>query len=304
MHGTSAKYLLGSVILFSAGLVTGTQIADREDAGIDNQSTHAMLPNITAPIPGNPPITTSPQLKTSLQQLAEKLENEVTARKRLEEKFIILEQLLTNLSEPSTFTAEPNERDAANLTITEETPPNQTFSNENLFAKTEKAKEQEVLLSLGLDAAQTEQLQQRAESMEMEQLFLRNKAIREGWMGTEKYFIESQQVQSSSNTTRETLGEQYYDLYLFKLDTPNRVLVQSVITNSPAEQAGLQAGDVIYRYGDDRIFSWSDLTTATTQGEASETVRLEAEREGKRFEIYLPRGPLGIRLDSKIIDPS
>ncbi len=301
MHGTPAKYLLGSIILFSAGLVAGTQMADRKEASADHKSTNDVLPTIAVTMPTNPPTTPSPPLKTTLQQLTEKLENEIAARKKLEEKFIILEQRLANLPEFSTLTAEPN---APNLTTSENTPPSQISSNGNVFAETEKAKEQEVLQSLGLDAAQTEQLQQRAESVEMEQLFLRNKAIREGWVGTEKYFIESQQLQNSTNTTRETLGEQDYDLYLFKLGTPNRVFVQSVIAHSPAEQAGLQAGDIIYRYGSDRIFSWSDLTTATTQGEASETVRLEAEREGKHFEVYLPRGPLGIRLESKIIDPT
>jgi len=303
MHGTSAKYLLGSIVFFSAGLIAGTQMADHKEASTDHQSTSDVLPNITVTMPTNPPLPPSPPLKTTLQQLTEKLENEIAARKKLEEKFIIFEQRLANLSEFSTLTAELNALNTPNLSTPESTPPSQMPANGNVFAETEKAKEQQILQSLGLDAAQTEQLQQRAESVEMEQLFLRNQAIREGWMGTEKYFIESQQLQNSTNTTRETLGEQDYDLYLFKLDTPNRVFVQSVIAHSPAEQAGLQAGDIIYRYGNDRIFSWSDLTTATTQGEALETVRLEAEREDKRFEVYLPRGPLGIRLESKIIDP-
>jgi len=303
MHGTSVKYLLGSIILFSAGLVTGTQVADRKDAGIDNQSTTEVSPNNITAMPTCSPTTAAPPLETILQQLAEKLDNEIVARKKLEEKFTRFEQQLANLSESSSLTMEANGLAVPNPTVTENT----SLSTENLFAETEETRKLQaldVLLSLGLDTAQTEQLQQRAESIEMEQLFLRNEAIREGWMSTEKYFIESQQLQNSANTTREALGEQNYDLYLFKLGTPNRVFVQSVIANSPAEKAGLQAGDVIYRYGDDRIFNWSDLTTATTQGEASETVRLEAERAGERFEIYLPRGPLGIRLESKLIDPA
>ena len=50
------------------------------------------------------------------------------------------------------------------------------------------------------------------------------------------------------------------------------------------------------RYGESRIFSPSELVTATRGGIAGETVRVEIIRQGQRFEIEVPRGPLGVRI--------
>lgn len=75
------------------------------------------------------------------------------------------------------------------------------------------------------------------------------------------------------------------------------LLVESVMEHSPAEQSGLQAGDIIVRYDGSRIFSNRDLRESTSSGEMGEPVSMEIRRGSQILEIDLPRGPLGIRLN-------
>jgi len=65
------------------------------------------------------------------------------------------------------------------------------------------------------------------------------------------------------------------------------------ITGGSGRSAG---GDVVRRYGETRIFAPNELVTATRGGVAGEAVRVEIVRQGRRFEIDVPRGPLGIRI--------
>ena len=62
--------------------------------------------------------------------------------------------------------------------------------------------------------------------------------------------------------------------------------------------AGVQAGDIILSYADERMFSWSDLRDATSDGERGEVVFLRLQRGGETLDISIPRGPLGVRLDA------
>jgi len=165
-------------------------------------------------------------------------------------------------------------------------------------------KNKQVLISLGLDETITERIQQREEKMEMDRLYLRNTAIREGWFGTEKYFEKTRDFNTSTNVYREELGDENYDNYLFNSDQSNRISVLSVISNSPAESAGIIKGDIISRYNHENIFSWSDLTKATTDGEPGQQVSIIIKRNSDEIELFVPRGPLGIRLENIKVNPS
>jgi S1-C subfamily serine protease len=72
---------------------------------------------------------------------------------------------------------------------------------------------------------------------------------------------------------------------------------------SPAEQAGIETGDVILSYGDRQLFNWSELQDATTRGERGEYVNVTVLREGQMLNLWLPRGPLGVRLGSTRVKP-
>jgi len=165
-------------------------------------------------------------------------------------------------------------------------------------------KKQQVLTSLGLDETITERIQQREEKMEMDRLYLRNTAIREGWFGTEKYFEKTREFNATTNIYREELGDENYDYYLFNSDQSNRISVLSVISNSPAESIGIEKGDIISEYNHKKVFSWSDLTKATTDGEAGQQVSIVIQRGSEEIELFVPRGPLGIRLENIKVNPN
>ena len=50
-------------------------------------------------------------------------------------------------------------------------------------------------------------------------------------------------------------------------------------------------------------FAPSELVTATRAGTAGENVRMEILRQGRRFEIQIPRGPLGVSVAASRGDP-
>ena len=75
------------------------------------------------------------------------------------------------------------------------------------------------------------------------------------------------------------------------------------ILNSSEEEAGLQPGDLIELYGDTRVLWFEDLSTATSEGERGELVPVRIRRDDGIVETWLPRGPLGVRMDRARVDP-
>jgi S1-C subfamily serine protease len=84
----------------------------------------------------------------------------------------------------------------------------------------------------------------------------------------------------------------------------NRLVVGDVLKSSAAERAGLEPGDIVQRYDGERIFNKKELRTATTQGKSGSTVAVDVERDGSLQRFYLPRGPLGITLETVSLPPS
>jgi putative serine protease PepD len=60
------------------------------------------------------------------------------------------------------------------------------------------------------------------------------------------------------------------------------VLLTGVRPGSPAEQAGLGAGDVLLRVGTTRLLSLQDLAVALRAHRPGEEVEVEWERGGRR----------------------
>ena len=130
----------------------------------------------------------------------------------------------------------------------------------------------------------------------MDRLYLQDRAHREGWPGTSRFVRERRALNERSRGLRAELGEARYDWYLYAIGRPNRVTVRDVLESSPAGLAGLAPGDVIERYADVRVFDVADLQGATREGRIDELVALDVVRAGEGVRIWLPRGPLGVRL--------
>jgi S1-C subfamily serine protease len=160
------------------------------------------------------------------------------------------------------------------------------------------------LVAAGVDAALAEALVLREAQRSLEQLSLRDQAIREGWLGTEQYREELSRINADARSLREEIGDDTYDRYLYATGEDNRVTVEAVIPGSAAEIAGLQAGDLIESYADQRLFDFSELRNKTTEGEYGEQVAVQVRRAGRVVETWVPRGPLGVTLNSARIEPA
>lgn len=149
------------------------------------------------------------------------------------------------------------------------------------------------LREAGLAPAEIERLRGRFEEFQMEELYLRDQAVREGWRQRPRYPRELSDLRGE---LRRELGEESYDWMLYAMGQPNRVRLEDVLESSPAAQAGLEPGDLVLRYDDRRVFNARELQQATAQGRAGGSVAVDLVRGGAVVRVYLPRGPLGVRL--------
>lgn len=143
----------------------------------------------------------------------------------------------------------------------------------------------------------------RQGQLELDRLELRDIAIREGWFGSDRYREERGLIDEDALDLRQEIGDDFYDRYLFAAGEDNRVEIGSIIPGSTAEGGGLQPGDLVEYYGGSRIFTARDLRTATTEGERGELVQVRIRRRDGVVDAWLPRGPLGVRLEPVVVDP-
>jgi C-terminal processing protease CtpA/Prc len=88
------------------------------------------------------------------------------------------------------------------------------------------------------------------------------------------------------------LGVQVQDLNrdlapYFKVEEKSGVLVLSVGKDTPAEKAGLKAGDVITRLGEEKITDADDLISALRDYEDGDKVNVEYVRQGKSASVQI-----------------
>jgi len=218
------------------------------------------------------------RLEQRLELLGSKLAAETAERRRLEER---IEVLATALAEQhphhqetlSTVAPKPEQGPAAQVAAASGGAADPTNAKDGAMT-TERA-----LLAAGIDAPTATEIKRRQDEIALSEIYLRT-------------------------SIRDQIGDDAYDRYLAALDHPNRVAVDEVLLESPAAVAGVQAGDLVLRYGDTRIFAPEELVNATRGGIAGETVRLEIMRQGQPVQIDVPRGPLGVRIAASRGNPA
>ena len=159
------------------------------------------------------------------------------------------------------------------------------------------------LVASGVDPVLADDIIWRDSRLELERLNLRDLAVREGWMGTDRYREELRAIRGEERSIREDIGDDAWDRYLYTTGEDNRVAVRSVIPGSAAEAAGLRPGDLIEAYAGERLFDFSEIREATTEGEVGELVPIQVRRGGSNVEAWVPRGPLGIQMESERVQP-
>ena len=219
----------------------------------------------------------------ALARMQQRLAHAEQERVWLAERVAVLEAVIGNLGTyPDNGTRTPatetNEE-------TEPAAPAQTFRTSI-----------EALIATGIPAEQAALVQARLDEYDLEQLYLKDRASREGWLKTARYSKEQRQAQNAYRELRPEIGDDAYDRMLYALGRVNRVAVRDVMQNSTAEQYGLRANDRITEYDGQRVFTSQELNTLVTQGTAGALVLVRVQRDEQQLDFYLPSGPIGIRL--------
>ena len=155
----------------------------------------------------------------------------------------------------------------------------------------------EALTATGIPSEQAALIQSRLDEYDLKQLYLKDRASREGWLNTARYRKEQRQTMNAYRELRAEIGDAAYDRMLYALGQANRVVVRDIMQNSSAEQYGLQANDRVYEYDGQREFTSQELNDLVTRGgDAVELVLVRLQRDEQQLDFYLPRRPIGIRL--------
>lgn len=160
-----------------------------------------------------------------------------------------------------------------------------------------------LLIGAGFDAAEVEALNERYEQIELDRLFVRDEATRQGWLGQPRYHRRMRELDERYNALRFEFGEDRYDWLLYASGNDNRVRVDRVMQDSAAADVGVELGDILLRYDDERIFDVQILQQATGEGRVGAAVSLDVERQGEQIRLYPPRGPLGVVLVPIYVEP-
>ncbi|MFK7892992.1 MAG: PDZ domain-containing protein [Granulosicoccus sp.] len=160
------------------------------------------------------------------------------------------------------------------------------------------------LVAAGVDPQVAGSLQARQDEFQLQRLELIDLAEREGWSDSDQFSERMQALADQQIDLRSELGDLAYDRYLYEQGRSNRVIVSSVINGSEAQLAGLMIGDLILSYASERVFSTSDLQSATRSGQRGELVTIRYQRDGQILSVDVPRGPLGITLNASRREPS
>ncbi len=147
----------------------------------------------------------------------------------------------------------------------------------------------DTLIEAGFAPDQAEWIVRREAEIQMEGLQARYDAMR---MAEEQGFLGRRL--SDDSALRSGLGETDYERYLQAKGRSTSAEINTVIPNSPAHNAGIQAGDVIVRYDGERVYSMMDMAGRIMQNEQEGNVVVDIERGGVPMQLVIPRGPLGL----------
>jgi len=149
------------------------------------------------------------------------------------------------------------------------------------------------LLGAGVPETDAERMRAEFEAAQLDELYLSDRATREGWLTTARYRQELAEIRRQ---LRAELGDEAYDWVQYASGGNNRVLIDDVLQDSPAARAGLRAGDVVVRYAGELVLSPNELRAATVRGTANETTAIDVMRGDEALRLFVPRGPLGARI--------
>ena len=156
------------------------------------------------------------------------------------------------------------------------------------FAAFQRQREIDAFVAAGFTAERAQLLMRREDELQMEVLQARYEATRNGASEQEVANI------STSQLMRKELGDADYARYLEGQGRPTSVGIREILTNSPAQNAGLQPGDEIVAYNGQRVFDMNELNALTYEAQPGVSVPMQVERDGQTIQVYVESGPIGV----------
>lgn len=302
------RSLIWGALLGATSMAAGVFIASGSHRAGRLPLQERPAPGLSSPVRGSAPDpedrarwSAAVELERRVESLAERLVAEAGERKRLESR---IEELAAQLASSDRERSEPANRTASTPAAPAEAVTAEAGGNAARAAEPAGGVTMETaLIAAGVDELAAAEIKRRHDELALSQIYLRDLAAREGWLDSPRFREEMAEIEAQQTSIRDEIGEEGFDRYLAALGQPNRVTVDEVLVESPAAYAGLQPGDVILRYGEDRIFAPRELVAATRGGTSGEPVRLEVLRGRRRVSIEVTRGPLGVRVAASRSDP-
>ncbi len=158
----------------------------------------------------------------------------------------------------------------------------------------------EELERAGMSPRDSDSLRESWEAYTMEKLYLADERKRYPTMKPKQYQSSLLELEEDF---RAEVGEEGYDAVLYATGRNNRVVARSVLEDSPARKAGMEAGDQVVRYAGQRIYSAGELKKATAEGDPDELIVFEVLRDGRILTLRVRRGPMGIMLEERRAAP-
>ncbi len=268
-----------TLLIIAASLIVGFAVASFMTAPTER----TQAPAGEAGLPAATAFDAQAPLEARILALEQAVSDERYARQVLEEELWFLSEELLQAS----TVAEPA---AAPETSTEETGVDSRSSRRDAYRRRNSIEGRiDRLVDAGFLPSQASAIIRRESELQMDAIQARYDAERSG--DPDEYWRNQN---SGTDVLRQELGDADYERYLNATGRSTNVTVSSVIESSPAQSAGLMPGDEIVRYDGERVFSMTDLTQQTLNGEAGQSIVVDIMRGGQPMQIVLPRGPVGI----------
>ena len=272
-----------------------------ETVAIDvNESTEALVASDNTSLN---PETQQPEL--TLEALQSEILSARQERSQMAETLVQMSRELENAQKQLESFAES---DATRLALASAAAaqPQIPQAQENRFRSPNRLSGEERLnnmLAAGIDEQTARDLQNRRDQHQLARLELFDQAAREGWDESDVLNEKLAELDAKRINLRDEIGDDAYDRLLFESGDANRVSIASVITGSAAEIAGLEVGDLITNYDNERVFNVRELQQATRSGTKGEYVQILFDRGGRLLSADIPRGPMGVTLSTSTVMP-
>jgi hypothetical protein len=187
----------------------------------------------------------------------------------------------------------PGSGEAAAENGTEAEAEEETESPRSFFGRRRDPVSVDRLVEAGMRPSEASEIVAAVDQIAYDRMKLRFEATRDGTLNSAEYRKALADIPDVRQFVQEEYGDDAYDKYLYASGRPNRVIVTDVLQESPAQQLGLEAGDVLVALNDQRIYSSRDIMAIASESNGS--VPLTVRRGDQILRYYVEPGPLGVR---------